>query len=378
VAAGSILCTESSTSGTVGITVETPDGQRSYSLSFSENCLNVTGHLIHVFAAKSLLNDFEDQYEEAVDDSSKKTIKERAITLSKLFSVSCRWTSFVGIENRQDPVLGSMETIEVPMLIVKDSILKRETSAYLSKPRRLARFSPALAPLQSAHFSAGFAEREGMTQICAPATFRGSANFCGSSPKRKYCGSATAVKRMCADAAGPKITNSHGLARLPAIGAAFTHSASTSRRSSVESMALGPTCMYNAKESHPEATRDLSEYSSEEDENFQVSPTPLAKASLSASDVISTLASLQNACGSWFLTEQLASLLNKELSVLQAECGALGLQQDAFATALVICFLGKTLDNYKAEWNLYVTKARKWLDKTIGKDQTLSIIEQMS
>jgi len=114
-----------STPDEVKVVFTTPDGQQCDTLKFSEHGMNTNGHLVHIFATKSLLNDLEEKYEQSSSLVEKEEVKREAVHLSKLVSVSCRWTSFVGIETRRDPITSTLVPVKVPMSIVKDSDLAR-------------------------------------------------------------------------------------------------------------------------------------------------------------------------------------------------------------------------------------------------------------
>jgi len=107
--------------GHVEIQFTNPDGIVTETLSFDKDCIHTTGLLVHLFAARSLIRDCEESYEQEEDPDAKERSKEQAIQLSKSFQLSCCWTSFVGIERRQNPISDEMEYIKVPAIIQKDT-----------------------------------------------------------------------------------------------------------------------------------------------------------------------------------------------------------------------------------------------------------------
>jgi hypothetical protein len=77
---------------------------------------------------------------------------------------------------------------------------------------------------------------------------------------------------------------------------------------------------------------------------------------------------LQSADGSWELTEDMASIVGRDLLELRAAVqGATGPQKEisrAWATALALAWLGRNAADAEDEWRLLAIKARKWLDST--------------
>jgi hypothetical protein len=77
---------------------------------------------------------------------------------------------------------------------------------------------------------------------------------------------------------------------------------------------------------------------------------------------------LQSADGSWELTEDLASVVGRDLVELRtAVQDATGPQTEilrAWATALALAWLGRNAPDAEDEWRLLAVKARKWLDST--------------
>jgi hypothetical protein len=78
------------------------------------------------------------------------------------------------------------------------------------------------------------------------------------------------------------------------------------------------------------------------------------------------IATLQDADGSWWLTEQLAEVLGRELAEIQRALeGASGdqtLVSRAWATALALAWLQLNASEWQDEWQYLGAKARKWLD----------------
>ena len=77
---------------------------------------------------------------------------------------------------------------------------------------------------------------------------------------------------------------------------------------------------------------------------------------------------LQSADGSWQLTEDLASVIGRDLVELFAAVqAAKGPQKEisrAWATALALAWLGRNAADAEDEWHLLAIKARTWIDKT--------------
>jgi len=337
-------------SGMVGINVDTPDGHHCFELSLSENCLYTRGYLIHVFAAKSLLTDYEEKYDQAIDNSLKESIKQSAIHLSELFSIVCRWTSFIGIESRQDAVFGSLQTIEVPLSIVKVSAFENESD--LSDDNSLVRFK---APQKRTML----AKKTG--QKCAV-----------PGPRKTF---AKQTARKCTRA------GSRNSSKVPK-GAEMTKNAMHKlpwKKMSVYKTARKCCPVQNFQADEESEPESIDEECGRDDEEEASALCPTSKnASLYASNTVSTLATLQSACGSWELTEQVVIVLKQELPVMKAKCSSMGIQGCVFITAFVLGFLDKTLSNNKYEWSLYAQKARKWLERTVGKEKAQSTIEGLS
>jgi len=73
---------------------------------------------------------------------------------------------------------------------------------------------------------------------------------------------------------------------------------------------------------------------------------------------------LQTAGGFWRLDDNIANIVGKTLSLLQSSQPT-GCTQDAWATAIAICFLEKSFAVMKDEWSMIADKARKWLKKEV-------------
>jgi hypothetical protein len=74
---------------------------------------------------------------------------------------------------------------------------------------------------------------------------------------------------------------------------------------------------------------------------------------------------LQSADGSWELTEDMASIVGRDLLELRAAVqGATGPQPEilrAWATALALAWLGRNAADAEDEWRLLAVKARTWI-----------------
>ena len=75
---------------------------------------------------------------------------------------------------------------------------------------------------------------------------------------------------------------------------------------------------------------------------------------------------LQAADGSWELTQELASIIGRDLVELRSAVkGATGPQPEllrAWATALSIAWLGRNAADVEDEWRLLAAKAQRWID----------------
>ena len=142
---------------------------------------------------------------------------------------------------------------------------------------------------------------------------------------------------------------------LSSIGSALSSVAgSFSRRSNTSSVSDVPTNSRSAPE--PQLQMHVEQDDMEEDCPSYSS----AKISSTTVDHLSSLILLQQANGSWVLNEELATLLQLNLTDIQDKCPS-DCPSEVWATVLVITALRSRYSAQSDEWELVVKKAENWL-----------------
>lgn len=306
---------EGDASGDVVLRAKAPTGDLAFPVRV-ETAEAPVGTLLATLAARALIRDLEEgasplhtRRGSLQGRNTKDRVKEEIVRLGVTYGLVSRETSYVAVEEREDPETGEMTLTKVPIALTRGwggretgtgvmacMVAPPSPGAMFSRGTGMNRISDSVRALEALE-----AMREG------PRSMRLSLD-----------GSSRLVRDESLDEGGDV---AYEIAPAPAV---------PSRKRS------GGGVMYSARAMRA-ATRPLDQ-----------------------------LVALQGADGSWDLDEELASVLGIPLATIEKALAGTpvdaALLRRACATALALLWLEESAADAKGEWKLLARKARAWLD----------------
>lgn len=338
---------------------------------------SVAARMLEALAVKSVLKDLEAavETEEDVQEEDKALLKAKATALSIKSGVLCKYTSYVAVEERKEPLTGAIKTVHLPLQFVNRQNMGSDPWSYGGMqrqhtgsfggggPHRMMMASCAMPMPMACMAMPPMHASRGMMKRGAPppqARMAMASSFSGGGVSGPIVGSVSAGSGPAFDSMPPMVASADAapvcMTGTPLESLSAVHGAA------------------------PEYAADNSAWltpGGHPDPRFLGPPVRIDPPLVDHVAIVTH----QKASGEWtwgdgdFLSRALSlkgkntTIQDLETAVRTAE-GELGagvnLSLDVWATALILAHLEKAFAEYKEEWEAAARKGKRWLVRACG------------